>query len=84
MFTFISNATAVEALLSAPTASNIDRATNLVEQLYTIHGFSNRIVVQMMRLNLLLSRQPIEVDSLKEVLSQMLHSAVMTEHTFRT
>lgn len=73
----------VDSLLSAPSTGSVPRAQSLVEELEISYGFSNRMAVQLMKLNILLSDQSVDEEKLKGTMSRVLRSAVLTTHNFK-
>ncbi|KAK0875733.1 sporulation-specific protein 22 [Friedmanniomyces endolithicus] len=77
-------ATWIEALLTGGTGEIRQRALNLIEQLETAYGMSNRIVVSLMRFQILTASKPVDLAQVDAVVAQMTRQAVLTDKSFKT
>jgi len=77
-------ATWIEALLTGGTGDFRRRALNLIEQLETAYGMSNRVAVSLMRFQILTASKPVDLAQVDAVIAQMTRQAVLTDKSFKT
>lgn len=77
--------TMIDALLSQPgNAGSRFTATNIIEDLETSHGMSNRVALALMRLRLLVNSNPVDVEQLNLGLERVIRLTILTEKGFKT
>jgi len=65
-------------------AGNRTRASNIIDQLESAYGMSNRIAVSLMRFQILTNSQPVDADQLSAILQHLIRLAVITDKSFKT
>ncbi|RMY32279.1 hypothetical protein D0866_06719 [Hortaea werneckii] len=77
--------TMIDALLSqSGNAGSRFTATNIIEDLETSHGMSNRVALALMRLRLLVNSNPVDVEQLNLGLERVIRLTILTEKGFKT
>lgn len=77
-------ATLVEALLLSGNNTFVSRASDLVDQLESEHGLSNRVAVSLMRFRVVSATKPVDGARIGDVLARIIRIAVLTDGSFRT
>ena len=77
-------ATSIEALLAYGAAESREHASALVGQLEAAYGMGNRIAVTLMRFQILIAEQPMDLVQVDAVMTRMIRQAVMTDKAFKT
>ncbi|KAI7088587.1 SPO22-domain-containing protein [Hortaea werneckii] len=77
--------TMIDALLSQTgNAGSRLSAMKIIEELETLHGMSNRVALALMRLRLLTSSKPVEIDQLRLGLERVIRLTIITDKGFKT
>lgn len=77
--------TMIDALLSQTgDAGSRLSAINIIEDLETSHGMSNRVALALMRLRLLINTNPVDIEQLNLGLERIIRLTIMTEKGFKT
>lgn len=61
----------------------LSRAGQIVEQLELEHGLGNRMAIQLLRLKLLLSQQPVNSQDVFERMVRLFKVPILTDQTFK-
>ena len=73
----------MDSFIAMDTSDSLFRGQRLVEKLDLVYGLGSRLTVQLMRLKILLVQRPVNEEVVGEVMSRVLRSAVLTDHTFK-
>ncbi|KAK4953265.1 sporulation-specific protein 22 [Elasticomyces elasticus] len=74
----------VERCLANSNAGLRQRAMNLIEQLESAYSMSNRMAVTLMRFQILMAVQPLQLADVDAVMAKMIRQGVLTDKSFKT
>ncbi|KAK4911225.1 sporulation-specific protein 22 [Elasticomyces elasticus] len=74
----------VEGCLANSNAGLRQRAMNLIEQLESAYSMSNRMAVTLMRFQILMAVQPLQLADVDAVMAKMIRQGVLTDKSFKT
>lgn len=74
----------VNCFVATRSSESLQQAQSLVRELDVSHGCRNQIAVHLLQLKVLLATGEVNEEELSSVMSRVIRSAVLSEHTFTT